>query len=424
MSETELLDDLNFQEDNSNIASGTKKSHDRNTFLHAVALLFGRICYFGICSILVIYSTDEILLPTTEAYPLYTYFLYAVLLFEIVGGLLGDSQLGNKKTTLLGCAIQVVGAFSLCHNTEISLYLGLSLIAIGSGIFLSNIRALFGKNYFNKIKVLDAGFMIFYIALNISAFLATFIIGSVGTMYGWNYGFIIAGICGLISLTIVISLKDQSAFQVANYSNKITQNHSIIIAFVLMSCLFAIFYDAPSVAIYQLLDGTQTGILGLLPNNAFLFQNIFILALVAIAAVGWTRWYSSQRTKMIIAFFVGTIAIGFLVWVPNITSNSTFSLIFLILFIHSVGDLFLTPVVHSITIQYANPKHLTLILSLVGLPSYFLMEGLHSLDKYQFNLNENPIAVTKVAFLPMAIITIILLIYHFKKKGATADLKI
>ena len=80
MSDDRPLDDFNFNEDKS-VAIDGNTSHDRSSFILAIALLFGRIAYFGICGILVLYATEEIRLTDTVAYPIYTKFLYAVLFF-------------------------------------------------------------------------------------------------------------------------------------------------------------------------------------------------------------------------------------------------------------------------------------------------------------------------------------------------------
>ena len=103
--------------------------------------------------------TGKILkMDSTEALVIYGWFAGSVVFSQILGALLGDLLIGNKKSIIIGGIIQSLGAFALCIPTTYGLYAGLFLIVLGNGFFTPNIISNYGKSYLNKTKLLDAGF--------------------------------------------------------------------------------------------------------------------------------------------------------------------------------------------------------------------------------------------------------------------------
>ncbi|MDX1372410.1 MAG: MFS transporter, partial [Nitrososphaeraceae archaeon] len=151
---------------------------------------------------------ETLKMENTEVLTIYGWFTASLVFSQIIGALLGDLVIGNKKSIIIGGIIQAFGAFTLCIPSIYGLYIGIFFIVLGSGFYTPNIIANYGKSYLNKTKLLDAGFTIFYLAINIGAFLGSFLIGYSGVEFGYNIGFIISGLLMLISLIPIVKTKE------------------------------------------------------------------------------------------------------------------------------------------------------------------------------------------------------------------------
>jgi POT family proton-dependent oligopeptide transporter len=125
---------------------------------------------------------------------LYNSFVY---LFALPGGWLADRLIGQRRAVLLGGIIIACGHFSMAA-TPLSIaffYLGLILIVTGTGLLKPNISTMVGELYAGDMGARrDAGFSIFYMGINIGAFLAPIFCGQVREWFGWHFGFGLAGI--------------------------------------------------------------------------------------------------------------------------------------------------------------------------------------------------------------------------------------
>ena len=147
------------------------QQHTITTFYYALSRMLERASYYGFRSIIVLYMIGETLkMESNEALKVYGWFTLALVITHIIGAVFGDLLVGNKKGILIGGVTQAIGAFSLCIPSTIGLYLGICLVVLGSGFFTPNIISNFGKSYLNKTKLLDSGFTIFYLAINLGAF--------------------------------------------------------------------------------------------------------------------------------------------------------------------------------------------------------------------------------------------------------------
>ena len=102
--------------------------------------------------------------------------------------------LGQKKTVMLGGGLLVLGHSILAIDNLTAFYVGLGFIILGVGGLKPNISTMVGGLYDQDDKRRDLGFKIFYMGINIGAFLSAIIIGGIGEVYGWHYGFGLAGI--------------------------------------------------------------------------------------------------------------------------------------------------------------------------------------------------------------------------------------
>lgn len=186
--------------------SAIKAPHQREMFGHPVGLyvlffteMWERFSYYGMRAILVLYiysSIEDGGLGWTkgEALELYGWYTMLVYVMSIPGGILADKLLGQKRTVLLGGLLLCAGHGILAVEAIWAFYTGLGLIILGVGCLKPNISTMVGGLYKQGDDRRDKGFTIFYIGINIGAFLSALIVGYVGQNIGWHYGFGLAGI--------------------------------------------------------------------------------------------------------------------------------------------------------------------------------------------------------------------------------------
>ncbi len=168
--------------------------------------MWERFSYYGMRAILVLFMVDAINTgglglddtTATAIYGLYTMFVY---LLALPGGWLADKFFGLRKAIWYGGIIIAAGHFSMAIPGSYTFYLGLVLIVIGTGLLKPNISSIVGGLYSEDESARrDAGFSIFYMGINIGAFLAPIITGWLGEGIQWHYGFGAAGVGMVIGL--------------------------------------------------------------------------------------------------------------------------------------------------------------------------------------------------------------------------------
>ena len=190
------------------MTAATKNPVQKEIFGHPVGLfilffteMWERFSYYGMRAILVLYlvrsTTDSnagLGWTNAEALQLYGWYTMLVYVASIPGGWIADNLLGQKKAVLYGGILLVAGHSILAIEELWAFYTGLGLIIAGVGMLKPNISTMVGGLYKKGDIRRDKGFTIFYIGINVGAFLSSLIVGTVGEVYGWHYGFGLAGI--------------------------------------------------------------------------------------------------------------------------------------------------------------------------------------------------------------------------------------
>jgi proton-dependent oligopeptide transporter, POT family len=132
---------------------------------------------------------------------LYGWYTGLVYLTPVVGGLIADRYLGQKKAVFVGGSLMALGQFVL-FGSEASFFIGLFLLIIGNGFFKPNISTQVGNLYKPGDARRDGAFTIFYMGINLGAFLATLVCGTLAAAYGWRYGFLAAGVGMCVGMVV------------------------------------------------------------------------------------------------------------------------------------------------------------------------------------------------------------------------------
>ena len=190
----------------------TMFGHPVGLFILFFTELWERFSYYGMRGILVLFlvaqtNADNPGFGWTEGRALELYGWYTMLVYvaSIPGGLLADRLLGQKRSVMLGGLLLCAGHGILAIEAEWAFFTGLGLIIAGVGCLKPNISTMVGGLYRPGDDRRDVGFTIFYIGINVGAFLASLIVGWVGVAYGWHYGFGLAGIGMLLGQIVYMS---------------------------------------------------------------------------------------------------------------------------------------------------------------------------------------------------------------------------
>jgi len=167
--------------------------------------LWERFSYYGIRAILVLFMTaalDTGGLGMTAATAAAIYGLYtaANYLFTLPGGWFADRLIGQRNAVFYGGILIAIGNFSLAMTGMAFFYTGLVLIVFGTGLLKPNVSAIVGDLYPEGGARRDAGFSIFYMGINIGAFISPLICGYLGENINWHYGFAAAGVGMVLGL--------------------------------------------------------------------------------------------------------------------------------------------------------------------------------------------------------------------------------
>jgi len=195
-------------------------SSDRSFFGHPRGLgtlffteMWERFSYYGMRAILVLFMTEAILnggmgMDEPKANAIYGIYTACVYLFSLPGGWLADHLFGQRKAIWYGGIIIASGHFSMAIPTQTTFFLGLVLIVLGTGLLKPNISAIVGGLYPEGGARRDAGFSVFYMGINLGAFISPLICGYLGEQINWHMGFGAAGV-GMVLGLIQFKLTDR-----------------------------------------------------------------------------------------------------------------------------------------------------------------------------------------------------------------------
>ncbi|VTT99697.1 uncharacterized transporter yclf : Peptide ABC transporter OS=Schleiferia thermophila str. Yellowstone GN=AT05_09120 PE=4 SV=1: PTR2 [Gemmataceae bacterium] len=193
-----------------------RKAHPKALFFLFMVELWERFSYYGMRALLVLYLTSETLkggfaFAEKSAYGIYAAYGALVYLTPLAGGYIADKILGFRRSIVWGAILMAAGQFTLSTSAGSTplLYAGLALLVIGNGFFKPNISSLIGRFYAQGDPRRDGAFTIFYMGINIGAFLTPLTCGTIGELEGWNYGFLCAGIGMVVGLGIFLYTASQ-----------------------------------------------------------------------------------------------------------------------------------------------------------------------------------------------------------------------
>ena len=178
--------------------------HPRGLYTLFFTEMWERFSYYGMRALLVLFMVDAVRggmgLTDEVATAIYGLYTAAVYLACLPGGWVADRLLGAQRSVWYGGIIIAAGHFTLAIPRHETFYLGLLFVVAGTGLLKSNISAIVGELYPEGGARRDAGFSIFYMGINLGAFIGPLICSTLGEKWNWHYGFGAAGIGMVLGL--------------------------------------------------------------------------------------------------------------------------------------------------------------------------------------------------------------------------------
>jgi proton-dependent oligopeptide transporter, POT family len=377
------------------------------TFLFTTEM-WERFSYYGMRSLLVLYMTKFLLMPeharevfglasvrsalqavfgplnvqplSSQIYGFYTALVY---LTPIFGGLLADRVLGQRRTVVIGAILMAIGHFMMAIE-HLFLFALLALI-LGNGAFKPNISTQVGGLYSAGDRRRDRAYSIFYVGINVGAFLAPLVCGTLGEEAGWHYGFAAAGVGMLIGLSIYIyamPLLPPDELQKAKAAHAerrpLDERRAIIaiLALFVPAALFWATYEQGGNTIVLWADANTDrtvsllGLTGEIPTTWFLAFNPFmIFAFTPFVVALWSRQAArgtepSTITKMALGCF--GVALAYLImaaagWQAG-AGKASWLWLFGYFVVVTVGELYLSPVGLSLVTKIAPARIVSMMM--------------------------------------------------------------
>ena len=304
---------------NDKFFSRTVIGHPAALFVLFFTEMWERFSYYGMRAILVIFLTGAILgdnpgwgWSSSAALSLLgTYAMFAYLA-PLAGGWLGDKKIGYRNSVVIGAFLMTLGHASMAVETPTFLYIGITLLVVGTGFFKPNITSIISKMYEGRDDKKDGAFNIFYMGVNAGAFLGIMLCGWVGEKVGWSFGFGLAGIFMLLGMIQFYfaqplfgkigdppSKSDEKVIIKKDTKEKLNPflpiDILLILTFVVSALIFIVNDPLNKIGGIDILNFTYFGM-----ENSLFFALIAFVAFIALLLVRIPRYTPIVRDRMIV----------------------------------------------------------------------------------------------------------------------------
>jgi len=300
---------------------------DRGFFGHPRGLstlffteMWERFSYYGMRALLLLYMTAPLSagglgFDAAQGGAIYGLYTSMVYMATLPGGWIADRLIGPRRAVLYGGLFIAAGHFSMASAAMSMFYLGLFLIVIGTGLLKGNVSVIVGKLYSAADNRRDAGFSIFYMGINLGAFIAPLVCGYLGQRVNWHLGFAAAGIGMTLGLVQYLAhrkrlehvglkplrgeAKKGSEAQVPLTPEEIKRVVVIFVLFVFSTIFWMAFEQAGSSLNLFALDLTRNSVFGIeFPSSWFQSVNgLLIIAFAPVFSFLWLRLKNRQPSS-------------------------------------------------------------------------------------------------------------------------------
>jgi proton-dependent oligopeptide transporter, POT family len=388
-----------------NIPSSVKAPADLFGHPRALSFLFAtemweRFSYYGMRALLVLYMVKYLLLPAQSgnvaglaafksaleivfgplalqpfASQIYGFYTGLVYLTPIFGGLLADRVLGQRRTVIIGAALMAVGHFMMAF--EHLFLLALTVLILGNGCFKPNISTQVGFLYPPGDRRRDSAFSIFYVGINLGAFLAPLVCGTLGEEYGWHYGFAAAGVgmtIGLVIYLMATPMLPKDALAKRADTAPLARSDwqaigALLLLFLPVSLFWATYEQQGNTIVLWANDFTDRRVLGFdIPVTWFQALNPFMIFAFTPFIVALWRWQGAREpstvAKMSIGLFLNAASWLIMLAAAHVAGSGHASWLWLFLYfvVLTIGELYISPTSLSLVTKIAPTSLLSMMM--------------------------------------------------------------
>jgi POT family proton-dependent oligopeptide transporter len=331
-------------------------------------------------------------LPGVHASVIYGWYTGLVYLTPLLGGYIADKYWGQRKTVVLGGILMAIGHFLMAFENWF--FFALLFLIIGNGAFKPNISTQVGNLYAQDDPRRDGAFTIFYMGINLGAFICNLVCGTLAVVKGWDWGFAAAGVGMIIGLVVYLfgqkylatdNLTDTKAIPESQKKHSLDESEKTrvwaLIALCMLNVVFWAVYEqqgntlqtwADEKTIWPVIMGFQ------IPATWFQsFNPLFIFLLAPLLDIFWIRQGKkgtepSSVAKMSIGSFILGLSFIVMVFVAS-KGDEKGSWVWPVFctFLLTIGELYLSPIGLSLVTKVSPARIVSLMMGMWLLSSFF-----------------------------------------------------
>jgi POT family proton-dependent oligopeptide transporter len=351
----------------------TRGGHPPGLYVMFFTELWERYSFYSMMAILSLYMNEALHFDVAHVGRIYGAYTAGVYFLPLFGGLAADRLLGFNRAIISGGVLMMAGHLVLGIEALPFFYLGLVLLACGSGLLKGNVSTIVGNLYHSRPELRDQGFNIFYMGINLGAFLAPLSVSWLRTRYGWSIAFMSAAVAMLFSLFVytgfnrhvraaAVKIDKQSAEAQAVDPAEAQSRIITVLAVLAISAVFWLaFYQIFYTFTFWARDNTLTA---WPPERFQVFEplGVIVLSPVLVALWVWLQQRKREPTtpvKMLVGVVLVAAAFGMLAFAAaNGGDTGRVSAQWLIWanIIIAIGEICLSPMGLSLVNHLAPPR--------------------------------------------------------------------
>jgi len=355
------------------VATTSRPAHPPGLYVLFFTELWERYSFYSMVAILSLYMNEALHFSVAKVGQVYGLYTAGVYLMPVAGGLIADRLLGFNRSIIVGGVLMMFGHLVLGVEALPFFYSGLVLLACGSGLLKPNVSTLVGNLYRDRPQLRDQGFNIYYMGVNIGAFVSPLSVAWLRNHYGWSVAFMSAAVAMVLSLITFITFQRYVAdagvkVDVTSAASKTLAPDDVRSRVITLLAIFGIslvfwiaFYQIFYTFTFWARDSTLTS---WNPETFNVFEplGVILLSPVLVAIWAWLQRRDSEPStpvKMLLGVLLVATAFGTLAYAGSIGGNtgrvSPAWLITANLLI-AVGEIALSPMGMSLVNRLSPPQ--------------------------------------------------------------------
>src|SRR5437899_29668 len=319
-----------------------KVRHPRGLSTLFFTEMWERFSYYGMRAFLILYMTAPVAagglgFPVADAASIYGTYTGSAWAASIFGGFVADRGLGQYRSVLIGGIVIAAGHFTLAFRALPFFYTGLALIVIGTGLLKPNVSAMVGSLYEEGDSRRDAGFSIFYMGINLGAFIGPLIAGGLAQKVDWHLGFACAGVGMTLGLIQYVLGRDRLRPAMERVASRVRRAAPVagaparagggailgftpiewgriaaVVVFFVFAALFWAAYEQAASTLNLFVDryADRTVLGWTVPSSWFVaIQPLFVILLSGVFAWLWV-WLGRREPSTPAKFSLGLLFVG------------------------------------------------------------------------------------------------------------------